>query len=1042
MGGCDLFQVDASCAPIRSWNHTHIVFWVDSGVGARLPIQLETGGQKSCEFAPIGGDDNHGFTSDNSRLDWVEQRLHMKQAQYCSNRPKNSPKSGLAAITTTCHGRKVTSSSLAEKDGIHSEVWKKDGDKNCTHTRNYGLDFDDIQRSKCFCLTQYGQPAATQPKPHNNKVFADPWKRSVDFDKKYKSHSVHDPFPRDEKDESGAKTGLKEHDYTKYFDTWTNKSLWTWEPSDDVVQHGQVTINYDLPVILKITPDTLTAHSEISQVKFNQMTPEEQAAAINQTTGNLFEIGTQDAYETINVSGENMGSKKNRPIIEIDEMECLNSEIVDADGMPPTWTEEQKNSGPKTLNCKAPISEVGPKGYDPELPTRTKMRLNVLVGGQYAIVSPKLEPVTKLNLLKSECRRGHYGQRFEKCVACPAPATTPGTKPGAECMGGVGPQAEPIAAGGWFSTPLIKDDITWAGNQTRDCDYCKSVMKRFDPLALTETYMSPEEKAEMKEFELRPFLRRHLDEYSTFCNMTNLPNSSMCPAGQNKDGCVPASKYPPSAFWIGKDFKSCVHWYEPEHPKNKDGKPSAELCEGDGRDCCLSRWCSMSDPHMPHKHGWSFVHKRWQGESRITEPGEKRRLTRTLRESTDEAKRLADVGGSKVDTEKRQLAASNTGVPAGPQIAEGCIVPIVYGDPRFYETKEYTDDVTGIKSGDCQSSTHGWYVWEEDRVTSGRLPKRIKEQELLDCNFTTWSDPNGNLKLGTDVRTFEAQIQERVPPGGIATLKTLCLDVVNRRTGNAKKKSLGNAARDAATQISRRLRTIFGVGDFDKQRDADRFMAAMQKEHERDLHNRRRLNESFMLNAGNSPSGSDEVAPATVTGADNRCHSDRWDRSVCPYVVPCEPAEACAGDNVCAYGYSGMKCNKCMEGFSRTDGVCVECAGNPIIMILFVALGGIIAAVAYYVVVVFLKINIGVISIGIDYFQIISLFASEQIPWPDIMRALFSFLQIFSFDLGMLGLECGGLKPHEMWFLIMLVPLGVLIVLISGVLINILKLYL
>ena len=61
-----------------------------------------------------------------------------------------------------------------------------------------------------------------------------------------------------------------------------------------------------------------------------------------------------------------------------------------------------------------------------------------------------------------------------------------GQKPGAECVGGVGPGTEPISALGWFSTPLIKDDITWAGNQTRDCDYCKTVMKRFEPLQLSD----------------------------------------------------------------------------------------------------------------------------------------------------------------------------------------------------------------------------------------------------------------------------------------------------------------------------------------------------------------------------------------------------------------------------------------------------------------------------------------------------------------------------------------------------------------------------
>ena len=278
------------------------------------------------------------------------------------------------------------------------------------------------------------------------------------------------------------------------------------------------------------------------------------------------------------------------------------------------------------------------------------------------------------------------------------------------------------------------------------------------------------------------------------------------------------------------------------------------------------------------------------------------------------------------------------------------------------------------------------------------------------------------------MRTFPAQIKERVPPGGIATLKTLCLDVVNRRTGAAEKKSVGNAARDAATQMSRRLRSIFGVGDFDRDRDADRFMVAMQKEHEKDMQARRppqcvlhaergqfAVRIGWRLPCGRRH-GSGQPLPLGPAGTARRA------RTWCPASRP-KPAR---GDNVCSNGYTGMKCSKCMEGFSRQDGYCVECAGNPMIMIMFIALGAAIAGVVYWVVVVLLKINIGVISIGIDYFQIIGLFASQQIPWPQIMRSLFSYLQVFSFDLGMLGLECGGLKPHEMWFLIMLVPLGVL----------------
>ena len=43
--GCDQFDADAYCSPIKTWNHTHITFWVDSGIGHRLPLQIETGGQ-------------------------------------------------------------------------------------------------------------------------------------------------------------------------------------------------------------------------------------------------------------------------------------------------------------------------------------------------------------------------------------------------------------------------------------------------------------------------------------------------------------------------------------------------------------------------------------------------------------------------------------------------------------------------------------------------------------------------------------------------------------------------------------------------------------------------------------------------------------------------------------------------------------------------------------------------------------------------------------------------------------------------------------
>ena len=41
----------------------------------------------------------------------------------------------------------------------------------------------------------------------------------------------------------------------------------------------------------------------------------------------------------------------------------------------------------------------------------------------------------------------------------------------------------------------------------------------------------------------------------------------------------------------------------------------------------------------------------------------------------------------------------------------------------------------------------------------------------------------------------------------------------------------------------------------------------------------------------------------------------------CPVYKPCEPVEACVGENLCAYGYEGDRCSQCLYGeFHRVNG--------------------------------------------------------------------------------------------------------------------------
>ena len=45
-----------------------------------------------------------------------------------------------------------------------------------------------------------------------------------------------------------------------------------------------------------------------------------------------------------------------------------------------------------------------------------------------------------------------------------------------------------------------------------------------------------------------------------------------------------------------------------------------------------------------------------------------------------------------------------------------------------------------------------------------------------------------------------------------------------------------------------------------------------------------------------------------------------------------------------------------------------------------------------------LQVNLAVLTIGIDYFQVLSLFARSKIKWPPEMKALLKLLKFFQFD--------------------------------------------
>lgn len=102
-------------------------------------------------------------------------------------------------------------------------------------------------------------------------------------------------------------------------------------------------------------------------------------------------------------------------------------------------------------------------------------------------------------------------------------------------------------------------------------------------------------------------------------------------------------------------------------------------------------------------------------------------------------------------------------------------------------------------------------------------------------------------------------------------------------------------------------------------------------------------------------------------------------------IVKCEPDEACLGDNYCANGYVSTaplyRCASCALHFYRQNGLCVACPDNPWAVFLGFGLMVIAAATGGYL----LNrkgVNIAILSIGIDFFQVIAIIGNSRVQWP------------------------------------------------------------
>ena len=159
------------------------------------------------------------------------------------------------------------------------------------------------------------------------------------------------------------------------------------------------------------------------------------------------------------------------------------------------------------------------------------------------------------------------------------------------------------------------------------------------------------------------------------------------------------------------------------------------------------------------------------------------------------------------------------------------------------------------------------------------------------------------------------------------------------------------------------------------------------------------------------------------------CHEKRTHREYCNNVVACEPKEACVGNNECAVGYVSVapvhRCAECAERYYRRAGECVECPDNPWVLIAAFLAMAVCLCIAGYVL-NRKSVNLAMLTIGMDYFQVLALFARSRVKWPAMIKDIFHIMSVFNLNLEITAPECSipDLGYKAKWFGIEALPLA------------------
>ncbi|KAA0166270.1 hypothetical protein FNF31_01496 [Cafeteria roenbergensis] len=124
------------------------------------------------------------------------------------------------------------------------------------------------------------------------------------------------------------------------------------------------------------------------------------------------------------------------------------------------------------------------------------------------------------------------------------------------------------------------------------------------------------------------------------------------------------------------------------------------------------------------------------------------------------------------------------------------------------------------------------------------------------------------------------------------------------------------------------------------------------------------------------------------------------------------------------YGLRGEECPQCVQGkYYRINGQCEKCPDQPwLIFVLFFLAAAVLSFAAWMLNA--RQVNIAFVAIGVDYFQVLALFARARVRWPNILKGLFRWLSAFNLNIELAAPECAipEVTFSLKWFLVMALP--------------------